>query len=68
MTLFMVRKGTLHTYRYLEHGAHYTILLLASVMLAGLYVELPEAVPALGGLMVIVASIIASVQQNRRDA
>ena len=60
LTLFMVRRGTLHTYQYLEHGAHYTILLLSLVLFGGLLVEIPEWIPGLGGVAVIAASVIAS--------
>lgn len=60
MTVYMVRKGVLDQYRYLEHGAHYTILLLAAVMLGSLFFHLPEAVPGLLGLLVISTSIYSS--------
>jgi len=34
LTVFMVRRGTLNEYIYLEHGAHYTVAVLAFVLLA----------------------------------
>lgn len=63
-TLFMVKKRTLHTHQYLEHGAHYTIFLLALLLLAGLFVHVPEAVAGVMGVVIILLSIIAS----RRDS
>lgn len=63
-TLYMVHRRTLHQYRYLEHGAHYTIGLLAIFLLASLFVSLPEAIPGVAGVAIIVISILAS----RRDA
>src|SRR5688500_20331805 len=33
LTVYMVRKGTLDTYKYLEHGAHYAVFVLAAAML-----------------------------------
>lgn len=65
-TLFMVRRRTLHAYRYLEHGAHYTIGILALVLLGGLFVEVPEAIAGVAGLLVVGASIASSVTARRR--
>ena len=60
LTVFMVRKQVLEQYKYLEHGAHYTILILAAVLLSSLFFRLPEAVPGLVGISVIGASVFAS--------
>ncbi len=65
LTLFMVRRKVLHAYRYLEHGAHYTITLLAFVLLAGLLFNFPEAIAGVAGLVIIGASIISSVRANQ---
>lgn len=62
MTVFMVRKGTLKNYIYLEHGAHYTVTVLAFVLLASAFFELPEVVTGTVGIGFIIASIIASRQ------
>jgi len=50
LTLYMVRKGTLDKYLYLEHGAHYTVGVLAATLLAGLFMHVPEAVAGLAGV------------------
>ncbi len=56
MTVYMVRKGSLATYRYLEHGAHYTVLILAITM----FIHVPETFAGLAGIAIIIASFIAS--------
>ncbi len=65
LTLFMVRRKTLSTYRYLEHGAHYTIGVLAFVLLAGLFFDIPEAIAGFGGLLIVGASIISSIMFSK---
>jgi len=62
LTVFMVRRGTLGNYLYIEHGAHYTIGILACILFVSLFVAVPEAITGLAGIGVIVASIIASRQ------
>lgn len=60
LTIFMVRRGTLNNYRYIEHGAHYTIGILAALLLVSLFYNVPEVIAGLAGLGVIGASIVAS--------
>lgn len=60
LTLFMVRKRTLDTFAYLEHGAHYAVGFLAVTMLCGLLFSVPEYVTGLGTILIIGLSIIAS--------
>ncbi|HSH55302.1 MAG TPA: DUF475 domain-containing protein [Candidatus Limnocylindrales bacterium] len=62
LTVYMVRKGTLDTYKYLEHGAHYAVFVLAATMLLSLVVHVPEVLTGVLGLGLIGASIIASRQ------
>jgi hypothetical protein len=62
LTVFMVRRGTLSTYQYLEHGAHYAILVLAVALLASILVTVPDFVSGVAGLGVIGASFMASRQ------
>jgi hypothetical protein len=68
LTLFMVRHRVLNAYRYLEHGAHYTIGILASVMLLSLFVDIPEAIAGVAGLIVVGLSIISSIAATRRES
>ncbi|MFZ1812239.1 MAG: DUF475 domain-containing protein [Candidatus Saccharimonadales bacterium] len=67
LTLFMVRRNTLHAYRYLEHGAHYTIAILAVVLLLGLFVDIPEAIAGVAGLIIVGSSIASSIAATRHD-
>lgn len=64
LTVYMVRKGTLESYKYIEHGAHYTVFILAFVMIASLIYELPTALAGVIGILIIFASIIASKKHH----
>ena len=60
LTVYMVRKGTLDAYKFLEHGAHYAIAVLAVAMILSVIYELPEIVTGVLGLGFIIGSVIAS--------
>ena len=60
LTVFLVRQGTLGTYKYLEHGAHYAIFVLAAALLLSIYYEVPDAITGIVGLGVIGSSYVAS--------
>ncbi|MEV8512042.1 DUF475 domain-containing protein [Dactylosporangium sp. NPDC051484] len=66
MTVYLVRKGTLQSYVYLEHGAHWAIGALGLILLIGIGHEVPEIVTGLVGVTFIVAAFISSVLRNRR--
>lgn len=66
LTVFMVRRGTLDQYKYLDHGAHYTVLALAFVLLSSAFIELPELVTGALGLIFITASIWDSIRARKR--
>ncbi|MBC7581624.1 DUF475 domain-containing protein [Aeromicrobium sp.] len=65
LTVFMVKKGTLQNYIYLEHGAHYTVAVLAGVLLISLFFEIPDVLAGVAGLGFIGASIYASQEAMR---
>jgi hypothetical protein len=65
MTLFLVEKGTLEQYIYLEHGAHYAIGALALIMLASIVYHIPEVVTGLIGLVFIALSFVSSLINKR---
>ncbi len=68
MTLYMVRKGTLLQYRYLESGAHWAIACLSAIMFLKLaHIELPELVIGSVGLLFIAAAVISSVKVNKTE-
>jgi len=68
LTVFMVHRGTLANYRYIEHGAHYTILVLAVLLLVSIFFDVPEVITGLAGLGIIISSIVASRQATAADA
>jgi hypothetical protein len=67
LTLFMVKRQVLHAYRYLEHGAHYTIGILAFFLLGGLFVHIPEVIAGLSGIAIVTASVLSSISAARAD-
>ena len=67
LTLLMVRRNTLGVYRYLEHGAHYTIGVLAMVLLAGLFVDIPEVFAGVAGILIVGSSVVSSIAASRRS-
>lgn len=60
LTVFLVEKGTLDAYVYLEHGAHWAIGILAGIMLAGISIHIPEIFTGLSGILVILVSLTSS--------
>lgn len=58
MTIFLVEKGTLDEFVYLEHGAHYAIGALAIIMLLSMKFHIPEIVTGLIGIAFIVWAVI----------
>ena len=68
MTIYLVEKGTLDAYVFLEHGAHYAIGALAFIMLAsGTGIHVPEVVTGLIGVAFIVWAIVASIRYAKRS-
>jgi hypothetical protein len=65
-TLLLVERGTLDTYRYLEHGAFWAVGALAAIMLGGVELHIPEAVTGMCGALLIVWSLVSSVRANRK--
>ncbi|KJY43269.1 membrane protein [Streptomyces sp. NRRL B-1568] len=67
LTVFLVRKGTLDDYVYLEHGAHYAIGALAVILLITIKHEINEVVTGLVGVVLIGLSFLSSVVRNRKE-
>ena len=65
LTVYLVRKGTLNEYIYLEHGAHYGIGALAVIMLASMLTHVPEFITGLIGLTFILLSFWSSVRHRK---
>lgn len=66
ITVFLVRKGTLDDYVYLEHGAHWAIGALAVILLVTIRFEVGEVVTGLVGVLFIGLAFLHSVARNRR--
>jgi hypothetical protein len=66
MTVFLVYKGTLEEYVFLEHGAHYAIGILALIMFASVSYHIPEWFTGLSGVAFILVSIWSSVRYRKR--
>lgn len=67
MTIMIVEKKTLAQFRYLEHGAFYSILALSLIMFAQSVVKIPEAVTGLVGVTLIGLSFWSSLKFNRMN-
>lgn len=70
ITIYLVRQETLERYVYLEHGAHWAIGALATIMLISVEqrIHIPEVLTASVGVVVIAAAFTWSVRRNRRQA
>ncbi|MES2115641.1 MAG: DUF475 domain-containing protein [Pseudomonadota bacterium] len=66
LTVFLVHKGTLDEFVYLEHGAHYAIGILALIMLASVKYDIPEWFTGLSGVAFIAISLWSSILYKRR--
>lgn len=67
MTVFLVHKGTLEEFVYLEHGAHYAIGILALIMLASVKFHISEWFTGLSGVAFIGLSIWSSIRYKREQ-
>jgi hypothetical protein len=68
LTIVMVERGTLDAFEYLEHGAFYAVAALATIMLLGTLVHIPEWFTGFVGAAFIGFSIWASIKKRRAAA
>ncbi|MBN0973291.1 DUF475 domain-containing protein [Gordonia sp. JH63] len=68
LTVYLVRKGTLSEYVYLEHGAHWAIGALAFILLYSIGTHVPEIITGLIGVALIIAALISSIVRRNRLA
>jgi hypothetical protein len=68
LTVYLVKKGTLSEYVYLEHGALWAIGALAIILLITIEYEVPEVVTGLVGVGFIGAALASSIYRNKRSA
>jgi hypothetical protein len=65
LTVYLVRKGTLEEYVFLEHGAHYAIGSLALIMLATTVQQVPDWFTGFIGVTFISLAMLSSVRRKR---
>ena len=69
MTIYLVEKGTLEAFIYLEHGAMYAIGMLAAIMLyTGTGGHVPEVVTGLIGVAFIIWAVFSSIAYEKRQS
>ena len=68
ITLHMLQHGTLDEYKYIEHGAHYAIGILAALLLASLKFHISEVVTGLAGMAFVVTAVVHSYIAKKRSA
>lgn len=68
ITLYFVEKNTLSEYRYLEHGAHYAIGILAVIMLLKINLHIGEVVTGTIGIGLIAIAFIHSILENKKES
>lgn len=66
MTVALVKGGHLSEFRFLEPGAFYAIIALATIMLLSIRIETPEVVTGLIGAAIIGLALWASIRHRRR--
>ncbi|MGW5387535.1 DUF475 domain-containing protein [Nocardia sp. NPDC003963] len=67
ITVYLVRKGTLSEYVYLEHGAHWAIGALALILLVSIGVHVNELITGLIGIAFIGAAVLSSIRRNNKE-
>ncbi|MFV0492523.1 MAG: DUF475 domain-containing protein [Pseudorhodobacter sp.] len=67
MTIMLVERETLTQFRYLEHGAFWSILILSGIMFLQTIWHIPEIVTGLLGAGFISLSLWSSIRFNRAE-
>jgi hypothetical protein len=67
LTVYVVRRGTLEEYRYLEHGAYYAIGMLALLLMVEVWHDVPDVLTAGAGAAMIIAAVASSLAARKRQ-
>jgi len=67
LTILMVDRGTVAEYKYLEHGAMWSIGLLAISMIVQIFVHLPHGLIIAFAIFPIAIALIQSIKENKLD-
>ena len=65
LTIWMVEKGLLSEYKYLEHGAHYAIGVLAVIMLLKIFMHIGEVLTGTIGLGLLIVAFLHSKYESQ---
>lgn len=65
MTIMLVERQTLAAFRYLEHGAFWSIMILAIIMFIQTVMHIPEVITGLLGAGVIGLSLVSSLRYRQ---
>ena len=68
MTIMLVERGTLAEFRYLEHGAFYSIFALSIIMFLQSLMHVHELITGGIGMALIGLAFYASILHNKREA
>ena len=68
LTVWMVERGVLDEYRYLEHGAHYAIGILAVIMFLKIFFEINETLTGTLGLLLLIIAFIHSKLEDKKSS
>lgn len=66
ITLYFVEHKTLSKFKYLEHGAHYAIGILAVIMLLKINIHIGELVTGTVGIGLILLALAHSIWENKK--
>ncbi|EFC80821.1 DUF475 domain-containing protein [Parafrankia sp. EUN1f] len=66
-TVYLVRRGTLSEYVFLEHGAHYAIGALAVILAVSIETEVHEVVTGLIGVAFIGLALLSSIRFRAKE-
>jgi len=66
MTIHLVEADTLSEFKYLEHGAFWSILILAGIMFASTLMHIPEVITGLLSVSLIGIAVFHSVVEKKR--
>ena len=65
LTIQLVANGTLTEYKYLEHGAFYAILTLATIMFTSTIIHIPEIITGVLSIIFIAAGYYCSIREKK---
>lgn len=68
ITIYLVKKGSLNEYVYLEHGAHWAIGALAVILIISIGWHVPELITGTIGILFIGAALASSIMRKRKIA